>query len=175
MDKTVVLSTKANIYITNSTKCQGILSKMWHNISQCHLQSSEYARLVSFNQLNPCCDFRDTQLNRPSQCRDTQHRLKEAAEVSQFVARCQPNGGVANELIVAFVTSKGCFDPLPIVLQPISGELAAFVSADEIDKPTAGILWANDVRAFDICKDCLRSFRVFGSSKPQGDVSLQIV
>ena len=49
------------------------------------------------------------------------------------------------------------------------------MGADEIDKPTAGILWANDVRALDICKDFLRSFRVFGGSKSQGNVSLQIV
>ena len=134
---------------------------MWRNISQCCLQCSEHARLVPFNQLDTGGNLRDTQFNRPSQGWDIQHRLKEAAEVSQFVARCQPDGSVANEIIVAFVTSKGCFDPLPIVLQPIPGELAAFVSADEIDKPTAGILRTNDIGALDICKDCLRSFGVF--------------
>ena len=61
---------------------------MWHNISQCCLQNSEHACLVSLNQLNSGCDFCDAQLNRPSQGWDIQHRLKEAAEVSQFVARC---------------------------------------------------------------------------------------
>ena len=47
-------------YITNDIKCQDILSNMWRNISQRCLQSSEHARLVSLNQLNSCCDFRDT-------------------------------------------------------------------------------------------------------------------
>lgn len=69
-------------YITNDIKCQDILSNMWCNILQRCLQCSEYARLVPLNQLNSCGNLRDTQLNRPSQGWDTQHWLKEAAEVS---------------------------------------------------------------------------------------------
>ena len=46
-------------YITNDIKCQDILSNMWRNILQRCLQCSEHACLVSFNQLNSCCDFRD--------------------------------------------------------------------------------------------------------------------
>ena len=69
-------------YITNDIKCQDILSNMWCNILQRCLQCSEHARLVPLNQLNSCGNLRDTQLNRPSQGWDTQHWLKEAAEVS---------------------------------------------------------------------------------------------
>ena len=81
--------------------------------------------------------------------------------------------GKAVRTIVEEAITRAKADPLNAVLTVI--EKRALARADEIDKPTAGILRTNDVRALDICKDFLRSFGVFSGGKSQSDVSLQVV
>ena len=89
LDKTVVLSTKAVFtYITNRTKCQQILSKMWCNMSQCCLQSREHTCLISLNQLDPCSNFCNSQLNRSDEGWNIFHRFKELSEFVKLVG-CQ--------------------------------------------------------------------------------------
>lgn len=64
------------------------------------------ARLVSLNQLNSLLRFQRYLVQSFWSGLGYQHRLEEVAKVNQFVARCQPDGSVADEIIVAFVASK---------------------------------------------------------------------
>jgi hypothetical protein len=112
------------------------------------VEESLDGREVALEPGDASSDFFEAELNVAAEEYLVNFAFEQVSELLFVLARVYAAGGVARQVIVAFVVLECIFQPLPVRDHPVPGGCTCIAVAQEIHEPAVDILWLDLLRVF---------------------------